>query len=80
MTRGNQLITGLVVGATFGAIAGLLFAPKSGKETRHLVAARAGEIREKVGNYVGGLRRKMRETCFPETVEESSDGHVEVTS
>ena len=80
MSKRNQLITGFIVGATIGAIAGLLSAPNSGKVTRRMVAARAGEIRQRAGNYVGGLRRKMREVCSPERVDESSDSNVEVTS
>ena len=76
----DQLITGLIVGVSVGAIAGLMLAPKSGQETRRLVAALAGEIRQRAGQYVGSLRRKMHEACSPERVEESSIGQVEVTS
>jgi gas vesicle protein len=40
--------TGLVVGALSGAAVALLFAPKSGKETREIVKTRAGEVWQKV--------------------------------
>ena len=43
-----------------GAIAGLMFAPKTGKETRQIVSIRAGEARHKTGHYVGNLRQRMR--------------------
>ena len=59
MEKGTKLVTGLVAGAAVGAIAGLLFAPKTGKETRNIVSARASEIRHKTGHYVGGLRNRI---------------------
>ena len=40
--------TGLVVGALSGAAIALLFAPKSGKETREIVKTRAGDVWQKV--------------------------------
>ena len=39
---------GLAVGTVIGAIAGVLFAPKSGKETRQVLAAKAKKIKEKL--------------------------------
>ena len=51
MADRNQWITGLIAGATVGAIAGLLLAPKTGKETREIVVARAGEVRQKADHY-----------------------------
>jgi gas vesicle protein len=52
MKRSNKLTTGLIAGAVVGAVAGLLFAPKPGKATRHLLATR-------VGGYAGTLRQRM---------------------
>jgi len=40
--------TGLIVGALSGAAIALLFAPKSGKETREIVKTRAGDVWQKV--------------------------------
>ena len=37
---------GAVLGAALGAIGGLLFAPKSGKETRKDIAKKAGEAKD----------------------------------
>ncbi len=60
MVRQNNLVKGLVAGAAVGAVAGLLFAPKPGKDSRQIVASRAGEIRHKAAGYLRS-RRKNRE-------------------
>jgi gas vesicle protein len=59
MAYKNKLVTAVVAGAAAGAVAGLMFAPKTGKETRHIVATRAGEARHKTGHYVDTLRQKL---------------------
>ncbi|HAI09416.1 MAG TPA: YtxH domain-containing protein, partial [Dehalococcoidia bacterium] len=38
--KSNKLFVGLIAGAAVGVAAGLLFAPKPGKESRSLVANR----------------------------------------
>ncbi len=45
----KKFTIGLAIGTVIGAIAGLLFAPKLGKETRQALAAKAKEIKEKLG-------------------------------
>ncbi len=77
MTRGNKLITGLVAGALVGAVAGILFAPKPGRESRGIVGAKAGEIRNKTGVYIGTVREKIRRGRSTETVEETSENGVQ---
>ncbi len=52
----NKLVIGLVAGATIGAVAGLLFAPKPGKESRQIVASRSEGIRHKSGGYLHKMR------------------------
>jgi gas vesicle protein len=55
MTRNNKiapLATGVIAAALAGATAGVLFAPKHGKETRAM-------IRRKTSGYVGALRGKF---------------------
>ncbi len=59
MANRNKLVTAVVAGAAAGAIAGLMFAPKTGKETRHIVSTRAGEARHKTGHYVGSFRQRL---------------------
>jgi len=44
----KSLITGLAVGAIAGAVAGILFAPKSGKETRADIAKYMHEMKDKI--------------------------------
>ena len=43
----GKVATGLTLGAIFGAIAGLLFAPKAGKETREDIKKFAKDTKEK---------------------------------
>jgi len=59
----NKLFTGLIAGAAMGAVAGLLFAPKPGKETRQIVASRSRGFRNKTGGLVDVMRswRKSKE-------------------
>ena len=59
MANRNKLVTAVAVGAAAGAVAGLMFAPKTGKETRHIVSTRAGEARHKTGHYVGSIRQRL---------------------
>jgi len=76
MTNGNNLVTGLIAGAFIGTVVGLLVAPKPGKETRQIVAIRAGEWRTKAGDYVGTLREKIRRDSQANGVEEHSNEHI----
>ncbi len=64
MTNRYKLVTAAMAGAAAGAIAGLMFAPKTGKETRHIVSTRAGEACHKTGHYVGSLRQRIRRTEY----------------
>ena len=73
MADRNRFFTGLVAGAVGGAVAGLLLAPRTGKETRQIVVARAGEVREKAGQYATSMRERIRRG---QSEEQHSDGHV----
>ena len=48
MYNKTKLVTGLIAGTAVGVTAGLLFAPRPGKETRRKVATQAGELRRKM--------------------------------
>ena len=51
MSEGNDRVSKLayfLVGGGIGAIVALLFAPRSGRETREIIAHRANESRDKV--------------------------------
>lgn len=54
------LLAGFGLGALIGAIAGLLFAPKAGEETRHELADRMKELKSKTQDYVAEQRAKRR--------------------
>ena len=77
MARRDRFIIGLIVGAVVGTVAGLLFAPKPGKETRHIVGTQAGALRQKAGAYAGALRERVGSARGGQDVEESSNDHVE---
>ena len=49
---------GLLVGAVIGGVVGLLYAPKSGKETRHLIKDKATEAIDAVREAGSEVRRK----------------------
>ena len=76
MTTGNKFLTGLIAGAVIGSVAGLLIAPKPGKESRQVVASRASELKSKAGGYAVTLREKMRRSEVP-GLEGSHNAHSE---
>jgi gas vesicle protein len=42
--KSGDFLKGLIIGGILGAVAGVLFAPKSGKETREDIARKADEL------------------------------------
>ena len=76
MTTANKLFAGLIAGAVIGSVAGLLTAPKTGKETRQVVGHRANDLRNRAGEYAVTLRKKMRRSDLP-GLEESHNGNSE---
>jgi gas vesicle protein len=54
--KGSKLLY-FVIGGGVGAIIALLFAPRSGKETRELIAQKAGEGKE----YLSSTARNVQE-------------------
>ena len=57
MTHTQKVIAGFGTGVIIGTAAGLLLAPKTGKETRNIVAGRVGSLTHKAGHYFGQRRR-----------------------
>jgi len=51
-SKAGMLVLGVSIGCTVGAVAGILLAPRSGKETRDDVALRGGEAWEKIKDNV----------------------------
>ena len=68
MEQKNSFAKGLIGGVIVGALAGLMFAPRPGKETRHFV-------RQKAGSYMGNMRQRVRRG----RTQESSNGQVPAT-
>lgn len=60
MTNRNQVVTGLIAGALVGTALGMLFAPKTGKETRQIVGLKTSAIKAKAGDYFTVIRNKIR--------------------
>ena len=54
-------LTAFAVGAAVGAGLALLFAPRSGRETRELLARRAGDLRDKAVDTLDGAKEMIRE-------------------
>ena len=68
-----RVLSGLAIGSLIGGIAGVLFAPKAGKETRQ-------EIAEKVKETAAATREKVKETVdeVKEKVEELKDKKIAI--
>ena len=75
MIRHNtrRFVAALVGGSLTGAAAGLLFAPRSGRETRYVVG-------HKTVHYVGTLREKFARSRGTNGAKEQVDARMEVAS
>jgi len=70
---GFAFIAGLVVGGAIGAIAGLLFAPETGEETRKKVAVKSKEWADDLYNKFDDLKDSVTEA-----MEDVKQGAAEV--
>ena len=63
--RGTGLAAGIAAGAVIGAAVGILFAPKSGKETRADIKEKTGDVasavKEKTVEYAGAVKDKTKD-------------------
>jgi gas vesicle protein len=69
MKTTGKIITAAAAGIAAGAIAGLLLAPKSGKETRNLLQKKGNKLTDKMKDgveegkkAVSGIREKIEES------------------
>lgn len=62
-------VGGLFLGVVLGAILALLFAPKSGQDTREIVAQTVGDIKDKVAGEEGGPQVDISDTVDVADVE-----------
>ncbi len=58
----KELLIGASVGAIAGVIAGLLFAPKAGKETREDLAKNMHEMKDKIAKELDKAGKVTKET------------------
>ena len=78
-SKAGMLALGVSIGCTVGAVAGILLAPRSGKETRDDVALRGGEAWEKIKDNVstGGHRLvhalEEKGVCLGAAVEKDNE-------
>jgi gas vesicle protein len=66
----SSFAVGVLVGAVIGGGIALLYAPKSGKETREYIRDKSGDLYEVVKRKVGEARQTVGEKiaggeCFP---------------
>ena len=66
----GRFATGLIVGSLAGAAAGMMFAPRTGRETR-------GSVRRQTGHYVSNLRERFKRNCSANGLQDRRDSHVE---
>ncbi len=57
--RTKNLIIGAGIGSAVGVAAGILFAPKSGRETRHIIADRTGQTVKNLKENVAAGKEKI---------------------
>lgn len=58
-SKAGMLALGVSIGCTVGAVAGVLFAPRSGKETREDVSRRSCEAWEKIRDNVSANSHRL---------------------
>ena len=60
---GSRFAIGFVVGAVVGLAIGLLYAPRSGEETRQVLKEKAEGVREKATEVAGKARQTATEAA-----------------
>jgi gas vesicle protein len=62
MSKNGDFVAGLIVGGLIGAVIGILYAPKSGKETREEIGRKADELLSKAREEYEVAVAKSRKT------------------
>ena len=76
MLLDKQRLRTFVLGGIAGALAGILFAPRSGKELRGSIASRAGEARERGRESYFEAQERMQERVFSARERSSFGGEA----
>ncbi len=66
----KRVVKGFAMGAALGAIAGILFAPKTGKQTQKILKSKAHEIKGMVATKAAELK-KLSEEAYVKLVDEA---------
>ncbi len=77
MSRSNKFVTGMLAGAIVGAVAGLIMAPKPGRDTRDIVGARTVQFRNRAEYYIGNLKERFKKEPVGEAFEDQSENGVQ---
>ena len=67
----KRVMKGFALGAALGAVAGILFAPQTGKKSQKVVLAKAHAIKGMVAAKAASLK-KFSEAAYAELVEEAT--------
>ncbi len=59
-SENGKILGSLFLGALVGAVAGILFAPKSGKETREELMAEAEKLKVEIEKYANDFSEKAK--------------------
>jgi len=59
----GSFVVGFVIGAVTGVVLGLLFAPRSGEETREILKEKARDIKEQVTEAAKKVRGSVAEVA-----------------
>lgn len=59
MSDESKFFIGLILGAAAGAVAGILTAPSSGRETREKIANKAGDLKSELEDRYHEISRKI---------------------
>ncbi len=71
----SKIVVGFLAGAAVGALAGILFAPDKGSNTRKKIANKTGDLTDKVKNSFSDFIDGVKETYAgaEETAEKFAD-------
>ena len=67
----KRVVKGFAMGAALGAIAGILFAPRTGKQSQKMLQVKAHAIKGMVAAKAASLK-KFSEAAYAELVEEAA--------
>jgi gas vesicle protein len=66
----KRVVRGFAMGAALGAIAGILFAPRAGKQSQQILLAKAHAIKGMVAAKAAALK-KLSEEAYAKLVDEA---------